>query len=272
MPELPELERLRRYLEPRITGKTVASVTVNRRECINVPPAVYERALVGRTVSHVWRKGKTVIVDLTDDVCLLIHLALGGEVLVKDSAEHDAEKTQIVLGFVDGTALHFEQLMLGNVHVFPTYHLADTRVGTLGPDALDELPDADTLAGVYGTRGTIEKGLLLDQSLLCGLGNYYADEVLFRARISPESRGKALNAGDFERLHDAIQGVLAEALDEGRPEFDRQVHGREGEPCPACGSEIKMIRIQNRATYLCRKCQRKKSVRRKGSQGKAGRD
>ena len=264
MPEGPELERVRRYLEPRIVGKRIAAVTVNRVECVNVPPAVYERALVGREVQHVWRKGKTVIADMSHDVSLLIHLALGGDVEVRDSAEHDPEATQVVLAFDDGEALHFSRLMLGNIHVFPTYHLAETRVGTLGADAIDELPDAEILAGLYATKGRGCKALLLDQALLCGIGNYYANEILFRAKINPETSGKALSAADIERLRGAIEAVMQEATEGPRGEFARQVHGREGEPCPECGAQIRLRRIQNRATYYCPKCQRKKSVRKKG--------
>ncbi|HJN15335.1 MAG TPA: DNA-formamidopyrimidine glycosylase family protein [Armatimonadota bacterium] len=263
MPELPELEKVRRYLDERIIGKRVSAVTVNRRECINVPPAVYERALVGRQVQHVWRKGKTVVIDMSRDVSLLVHLMLGGDVDVRETPEHDADATQIVLAFEDGAALHISKLMLGNAHGFPTYHLAETRLGTLGPDALTELPDQDALQALYGSRGRGMKVLLLDQTLVCGLGNYYADEVLFRARVHPETPGKALTAPDITRLREAIETVISEALDEGRPEFDRQVFAREGEPCPACGSEIKMKRIQKRATHFCPKCQRRKSVRKK---------
>ncbi len=92
MPELPELEKVRRYLDERIIGKRVSAVTVNRRECINVPPAVYERALVGRQVQHVWRKGKTVVIDMSRDVSLLVHLMLGGDVDVAERPLHSVPR------------------------------------------------------------------------------------------------------------------------------------------------------------------------------------
>src|SRR5512136_1257345 len=116
MPELPEMEVLRRDLQARCVGKTIASVVVNRKECANLPPRLYEETLVGGAFSCFWRKGKTVIADLTNDRSLLVHLALGGQVLLKDTLEHDPVESQIVLGFTDGSALHFNRLMLGNVH------------------------------------------------------------------------------------------------------------------------------------------------------------
>jgi len=258
VPELPELEMVRRSLEARCLGKTIASAVVNQPACVNLPPPVYERVIVGGTIGYAWRKGKLVILDLSNGVSLVIHLALGGEVLLKDSSDHDPKATQIVLAFTDGTALHFHQLRLGNVHACPTYHLAATRVGKLGADALNELPTAERLQTLYGAARTGIKQLLLDQSLLCGIGNFHADEILFRAGIHPQAPGKSLAADQFTRLREAIRQVLEEALrskEPGAGEFEAQVYGRAGEACRACGSAIERLRIANRSAYCCPKCQ-----------------
>ncbi len=258
MPELPELEMVRRYLDTHCLGKTLTGAVVNQPACINVPPTAYARCVADASIEHVWRRGKMVIMDLSNGVSLIVHLALGGEVLLKPSPDHDPAQTQIVLAFADGSALHFHQLRLGNVHAFPTYHLTTTRLGKLGPDALDELPAAEGLQGTYGSQGKPLKVLLLDQSLLCGIGNFYADEILFRARLHPTRRAKTLGPDDFVRLHDAIEQVLDAALRakaDGAAPFEAQVYGRTGEPCRRCGTPVEGLRIANRAAHFCPTCQ-----------------
>jgi formamidopyrimidine-DNA glycosylase len=258
VPELPELEMVRRYLREHCLGKTIAAVTVNQPACVNLPPAAYERAVAAATLDHVWRRGKTVIVDLSNQVSLIVHLALGGEVLLRDTPDHDPRQTQIVFTFTDGSALHFHQLRLGNVHAFPTYHLAATRLGKLGPDALNELPGTEQLQAIYGGSGKAIKELLLDQSLLCGIGNLYADEILFRAGLHPAARGKALGPPDFARLRTCIEQVLGDALRAQEPDgapFETRVYGRAGEPCTVCGSPVEGTRIANRSACFCPRCQ-----------------
>ena len=258
MPELPELEMVKRYLEANCLGKTLAGAVVNQPACINVPPTAYERCIAGAQVEHVWRRGKMVIVDLSNGVSLIVHLALGGEVILRDTPDHDPAQTQIVLTCADGSALHFHQLLLGNVHVFPTYHLATTRLGKLGPDALNELPAAEELEAVYGRRNKPIKVLLLDQSLLCGIGNFYADEILFQVGLHPERRGKTLAGQDFVRLREAIRQVLDAALRSKAPgadPFEAQVYGRTGEACRRCGSPVERLRIANRSAHFCPTCQ-----------------
>jgi len=258
VPELPELEMVRRYLADCCLGRTIAGAIVNQPACVNVPPQAYERCVVGGTLEHVWRRGKLVLLDLSNGVSLIIHLALGGEVLLKPSPDHDPKQTQIVLSFTDGSALHFHQLRLGNVHVFPTYHLATTRVGRLGPDALNELPDAEGLKTIYGASGKAMKELLLDQSLLCGIGNLYSDEILFRAGLHPKTRGKDLSPDDFAGLRDAIGQTLADALqakEPGSPPFEVQAYGRTDELCGVCSTPIARLRLANRSAHFCPQCQ-----------------
>jgi formamidopyrimidine-DNA glycosylase len=249
---------VRRYVADCCLGKTVSGAVVNQPACINVRPQAYERCVAGGTLEHVWRRGKLVLLDLSNGVSLIIHLALGGEVLLKPSPDHDPAQTQIILTFTDGTALHFHQLVLGNVHVFPTYHLATTRLGRLGPDALNELPDAAGLQGIYGASGKAIKELLLDQSLLCGIGNLYSDEILFRTGLHPKTRGKDLSPDDFARLHTAIEQTLADALqakEPGSPPFETQVYGRTDEPCRICSTPIVRLRLANRSAHFCPQCQ-----------------
>jgi formamidopyrimidine-DNA glycosylase len=259
VPELPELERVRRYLDERCRGRTLAGAVVNQPACVNLPLEAYDRCVAGATIEHVWRRGKMVLLDLSNGVSLVIHLALGGEVLLKDTADHDPGQTQIIFPFTDGSALHFHQLRLGNVHAFPTYHLSTTRLGKLGSDALTELPSAEGLQGLYGGQGRAIKALLLDQSLLCGIGNLYGDEVLFRAGLHPRRPGKSLTAEEFVRLRESIEGVLEAALrgqEPGAAAYQPRVYGRTGEPCSDCGAAIERLRLDSRSAHYCPTCQR----------------
>jgi formamidopyrimidine-DNA glycosylase len=257
LPELPELEMLRRYLQAECLGRTITGVTVNQPACVNLPPEQYAEVVVGGRFEHVWRKGKLVGVDLSRPVSLLVHLALGGGVLLKDSPEHDPRRTQIVFTLADGTALHVHELRLGNVHVWPTRRLLESRLGALGLDALDELPAPGDLQLIYVGRPGPLKALLLDQSLLCGIGNLYGDEILFRAGLHPQVRAKTLAPADFARLHEAIGAVLAEAIEqrEAGEEFRAQVYGCNGQSCSRCGTVVERVRINNRSAHFCPRCQ-----------------
>jgi len=284
MPELPEMEVLCRGLQRYILGKTIAGTVVNRPECIRQTPAAYEAALVGGTVEAVWRRGKAVIVDLSNGWSVLIHLALGGEIVLKDSAAHDPAEAQIVLRFTDGTALHAQRLMLGNLPAVRTYDIALTRLRKVGPDALGEPLSADSLRTALGSKRGAMKPLLVDQSLLSGIGNLWSDEILFAARVHPATPANALSAADFERLSEAIRQVLTAAVDAGgaeqvsflagpeggpRPAAQLHVHGREGEPCSVCGSPIRTAKVSGKTAYLCGRCQRRKAQRRPKGRTKA---
>jgi len=276
MPELPEVEVLCRALQQHLIGKTIAGTIVNQPACIRQTPEAYEAALVGGTVGAVWRKGKTVIVDLSNGWSVLIHLALGGHIVLRDTADHDPAEAQIVLRFTDGTALHAERLLLGNLPAVQTYDVALTRLRKTGPDALNEPLDGAALqAAIGGKRGAV-KPPLIDQSVMAGIGNLWSDEILFAARLHPETPANALGAADFERLAAAIREVLTRAVEaggaeqvsflegpEGGPaaEAQVQVHGREGEPCPICASPIRTAKVSGKTAFHCPKCQRKKAKR-----------
>ncbi len=279
MPELPELEVLRRGLQDEVIGKTVSDAIVNKQPCVNPKPPAYQKAMVGAKITAARRNGKIVLLDLDNGHTLLLHLGLGGRIVLRDSLLHDPDQAQIVIAFQDGSALHAERLMFGNIHVLPTDKLnADPRIGNAGPDALDELPSAAQLRDIYGKRKSALKALLLDQSALSGIGNMYSNEILHRARLHPQTLGAQLTDAELQRLHDAIHDALTAAIadggasetnftdlhgNKGRHLEHLRVQGRAGEACPECGTTIKELRVSGRPTFICPKCQRKKPVRRR---------
>ena len=279
MPELPELEVLRRGLAKQVVGKTIADAIVNKEPCVEPKPPAYQKAMKGGKLIAARRKGKVALLDLDNGHTLLLHLGLGGRVVLRGTADHNPDDAPIVIVFADGSALHAEKLMFGNIHVLPTDKLAtDVRLGKAGPDALDDLPPAAELRDLYGARKSALKALLMDQSLLCGIGNMYADEILHRARLHPQTLGAQLKDEELARLHHAIRDALEAAIAdggasetnfadlagvEGRHYANLRVHGQADQPCLECGTKIKELRVGGRATFLCPKCQRKKPARRK---------
>ncbi|MGD8238576.1 MAG: bifunctional DNA-formamidopyrimidine glycosylase/DNA-(apurinic or apyrimidinic site) lyase [Armatimonadota bacterium] len=281
MPELPELEVLRRSIEQTLVGRTIVDVTVNREECVNIPPEEYVAAVSGAKIIGARRFGKTGIVDLDNGYSLIVHLALGGLFVLADPQEFEEKHIQIAYHLDDGSTLLAAKLMLGNVHARPTAEVGgDSRIAKMGPDALDELPSVERLAERFRTSRTGAKAFLMDQSRIGGIGNMYANEILFEARVHPATQLRALSADDIARLHGAIEGVLEQAIAgggaadtvfadlDGRETTYQEklrVFGREGEPCPECACKVRMIRLATRATYYCPKCQKKKYPRKRAT-------
>jgi formamidopyrimidine-DNA glycosylase len=278
MPELPELEILRGNIESRLIGREITDVRVHKEPCINVPVREYREAVVRGRITGASRKGKLCLVHLSNGSTLVIHLALGGMFVHGREADFDPEDVQIAYRLDDGSALMAMKLMLGNVHVQPTktVYQSDKRLAKMGRDALDDLPTVEEFEEWFAGSKVGAKAFLMDQSCICGLGNMYACEALFEARVHPETELRALKREDIERLHDAIPKVLKAAIAgggasdtiwtdlegrEGTHQMRLKVFGREGEACPSCAGKIKVIRLASRATYYCPKCQRKKSVR-----------
>ncbi len=279
MPELPELEVLRQSIEKSLIGRTVVDVTVNRKECVNVPPDEYVSTVSGGKIIGARRFGKMGVMDLDNGCSLIVHLALGGLFVLADRDDFEPRHIQIAYRLDDGSTLLAAKLMLGNVHVRPTDELdQDPRIGKMGPDALNDRQSVEALAEVFQRSRTGVKAFLMDQKSIGGIGNMYANEILFEARIHPATELRALRADDTARLHEAIVAVLGRAvvaggaadtvfadLDGREPTHQEKlkVFGREGGPCPECEGTIRMIRLATRATYYCPACQKKKYPRRR---------
>lgn len=275
LPELPEVETTARDLRERIIGLRVRSVggVDWPRMLPNATEAELQAALCGLRVQTVDRKGKYVLVEFEQDRWLTIHRKMSGNVLLRTADAAPEAHTHLEIGFDDQTLLRFvDARKFGRVNLFrSSAELLEFLSERLGPDSLIDLDAAVLAAKLRGRRGRI-KSLLLDQAFVAGIGNLYADEALWAARIHPLRAGESLSKAEVRRLADAIKQVLVLAIDrrgtsfsstyrdaDGLPGENQEflsAYGRADRPCPRCGRPISRILIGQRSTHFCRHCQR----------------
>jgi formamidopyrimidine-DNA glycosylase len=287
MPELPEVETVRAGLERHVVGRTVADVQVLHPRVVRrdlAGPAGFAAAMAGRTVKRAERRGKYLWLALDDEEALLAHLGMSGQLLVGDPDRPLSPHVRARFTFTDGGPdLRFtDQRTFGHLMLVPFAHAdadgpaADTRelpapIAHIAPDPLEAAFDPDDFAARLTRRHTGVKRALLDQSLISGVGNIYADEALWRARLHWARPTETLRRGEVSRLLEAVSEVLSEALRAGGTSFDAlyvnvngesgyfdrslQAYGREGEPCGRCGTPIRRDAFMNRSSYSCPHCQ-----------------
>lgn len=272
MPELPEVEMTRRHLESALVGRTFESVTVTHERTArhNSSPREVEDRLRQRRVDSVGRHGKFLRLGLDDGQVVVAHLGMSGRWAIDSE---DVPHTHFRALLDDGTSVSFiDPRTFGFVAVYEGDELGRSGISRLGPDAWTDPPDVVDLVSAFAGRSAPIKALLLDQRQLSGLGNIYADEVLFRARVHPLTQGGALSSGDLERILAASTDVLASAIENGGTTLDDLtyllpdgragenmdtlgVYGRESEPCPVCGTPIERVVVRSRSTHFCPHCQ-----------------
>jgi formamidopyrimidine-DNA glycosylase len=262
LPELPEVETVVRSLRPAIVGRRILNAEFRQLRVLRGSPLDTIKALVGRRIDAVQRFGKFIAIRL-DRGYLVVHLGMTGKLLI------DAPQTKWTHAIftLDQGMLHYDdQRQFGRIEY--SVELPE-RVAALGPEPL-EITLADFSARLKGRRSSI-KAVLLNQAVVRGVGNIYADEVLFRAGVNPKRLASSLRKDRVERIFNAMREVLAEAIEsrgssvsnyvdaEGRKgsfQLAHRVYRRTGEPCVNCGTEISRILVAQRGTHFCPKCQR----------------
>lgn len=289
MPELPEVETVRAGLQRWVTGRTVASVDVTHARAVRRHLAGAQDLigrLVGSRIVAASRRGKYLWLPLEDrEECLVAHLGMSGQLLVQPSTAADEKHLHVRIRFADdGPELRFvDQRTFGGVQLDSLVPAADrpeqrlpASVAHIARDPLDPDFDAAQFSWRLRRRNSALKRALLDQTLLSGVGNIYADESLWRARLSGERLARTLRAGQVTALLDHVRAVLTEALGAGGTSFDAlyvnvngaggyferslAVYGREGAPCPRCGRPIRRTAFMNRSSFYCPHCQRRPRV------------
>lgn len=275
MPELPEVETIRRRLEPLLSGKKIVRVEINDPRLTRpVPANELAAGLSGERIEVLDRRGKYLLVRLESGLTLVIHLRMTGSLRHRRAGSEQVAHERARLELDDGSELAYR-----DVRRFGTWHL-------LTPDALEEYLDArvgpEPLAPEFtpellrerlaGRRAPL-KAALLDQRTLAGLGNIYVDEALWRARLHPARPAASLGKPALVRLHDAIRKTLEIGIarqgstlrdyalpdgESGSMQAEFRVYGREGEPCERCGTAISKTRIAGRGTWFCPRCQRRR--------------
>ena len=277
MPELPEVETIRRQLAPIVEGRVLQHVEIlDPRWSRPLAPRELEQALRGRRVTQLGRRGKYLVWSFEGELRLAQHLRMTGAILVDPEPEPAHTRVRMKLGPRRGRGRGV-RLAISDARRFGT---AELLVGDealeafmsarLGLEPLDDGFTAEHLRALARHRATPIKALLLDQRRVAGVGNIYADEALFRAGIHPLRAAGALRGEQFERLRAGLVGALAAGVDargasiedfrhvdgaRGSFQDDFLVHRREGEPCSVCGSSIVKMRVAGRGTYVCETCQ-----------------
>ena len=273
MPELPEAETLVRALRPYLEGREIAKVIVQDRRVLETPPQRFRRCVRGRRIQRVWRRGKWIILSLDGGDAILIQLRMTGQVRLVPPQGNNYVRLEFQLRD-GGTFWYSDTRCLGRVALLGAEELAERlSEAHQGPEAPEiTLPELARRLGQ--TRRNI-KSALLDQRVLAGIGNLYADEILHAAGLHPETPSPQLTPAELRRLHRSIGRILRAAINEGgstlrdgryqtaegrRGNFQskHRVYGREGEPCRQCRTLIARKRIRgltSRSSYFCPKCQ-----------------
>ncbi len=266
MPEIPDLEAIRGFLNSRLPG-----VTIERAEFIipvvfRVPKDDFVRTLEGNAFLETRRRGKFLVFALDSGHRLVINPMLTGRFQYLRPQEKRRARTCMVLGLANGWELRYaDERVMGKVYLVPAERLGELpQFSEMEADAL-EVSREQFVQRIHRFRGQI-KNVLVNHRFVAGIGNAYADEILFAARIHPYRKRTTLSDEDIERLYDAMREVLAWATDivaeqmreelnyEERRDF-LKVHRRGGEPCPLCGTRISEITAGQRITSFCRNCQ-----------------
>ncbi len=262
MPELPEVETVVRSVADQITGRRIEAVTLSSLRVTRGSHRKTVRALVGRTITAVRRHGKQILIDL-DRGILYIHLGMTGNLLWNAKP---GTYSRAIFELDNGTLVYNDMRQFGRVEFFEK---APPEITCVGPDALQL--DFPTFFGRLKARKSPIKPLLLNQRFVCGIGNIYADEALFAARIHPRTPANRISRRRAEELHSKIVEVLWAAIEHrgssisshvdarGKPGSYQSLHsvyGRTGKPCLRCGLPIRRIVLGQRGTHYCGRCQR----------------
>jgi formamidopyrimidine-DNA glycosylase len=265
MPELPEVETIRNEITPNIVGHTITAITLFDEKIVRQPSVEeFNSRLIGEAITGVGRRGKYMLLSLTSGQTLVIHLKMTGSLWLKPPDRF----VRAVIHLNGGVKLYFrDPRKFGMMWLVENNNVISDK---LGPEPLEAKFTAATLAKILDRRTAPIKALLCDQNLIAGIGNMYADEALFLAKIHPMRAGGSLSREEVKRLYNAIRQALAAAIGAkgasvntyfrpdgqiGTAHFQFKVAHRRGEDCPVCGTPLKRITVRNRGTYFCPKCQ-----------------
>lgn len=268
MPELPEIETVRRTIAPHVVGRRVVAVEVRERRLRRPIAADFETRLVGRTISRVERRAKYLLLELGEGLRWVVHLGMSGRLCTGDPPP-ELTHVHVIVDLDRGGRLYFRDPRRFGLMILSQ---DDADLGVLGVEPLSRRFSGEMLWSITRRHRRVTiKSLLLDQRLIAGVGNIYANEALFEAGIRPSRRAGRLTRADADRLADAVRCVLKRAIesrgsslldyrdaDGNQGEFQRmlRVYERAGEACRKCGQSVKRSTIGARGTFYCPGCQK----------------
>lgn len=287
MPELPEVETVKRGLQRLIVGRRIISAKADNYKSFPNAEGDVNNFLINSYVREVRRRAKILLIDLSTDYTLVIHLKMTGQLVFVDNAErfgagHPTDSlvgnlpdksTRVIFEFIDGSHLYFnDQRKFGWVRLVPSPEVPNIDfMKKVGPEPLEADFTAEEFADRFKRRpGTSIKAAILDQTVIAGVGNIYADESLWGAKIHPKRLVSTITKSEFKKLYDEVRSVMNLSIEKGGStnrnyvnaegkkgsymDFAR-VFRREGLACPRCGTEIIKLRVAGRGTHICPHCQ-----------------
>ncbi|SET79028.1 formamidopyrimidine-DNA glycosylase [Salinibacillus kushneri] len=276
MPELPEVETVKKTLKQIVLGKTIQDVTIRWENIIQYPkePEVFQEEIKGQTISNLGRKGKFLLFYLDHHV-LISHLRMEGKYAIHEQNDSIDKHTHVIFHFTDGTELRYKDVRkFGTMHLYQKgeeYSLPP--LSKLGPEPFDDTFTANYLFQKCQRTTRNIKNVLLDQTVVAGLGNIYVDEALFRSKIHPLTMASNLTKPECSVLAKEVESTLNDAIAAGGTTirsylnslgeiglFQLQLfaYGREGQKCKRCGHMIEKIKVGGRGTHICPNCQKQK--------------
>ncbi len=268
MPELPEVETIKKDLEKSILGRSVRKVEVNKPRIIKEPsPKKFKQELKGKSFREIIRRGKYLIFRLSSRKFLIIHLRLTGQLIYGE--KDDKNRLNLLLS-------NSKYLNLNSRRMLTEARLVDDwkkfpGIAKLGYEPLSKEFNLKVFAEGVSRKKKNIKALLMDQTFIAGVGNIYSQEALFRARIDPRQSACSLNKGEINRLYAVLRKILQNAVKDRGSSVDTytdgrgkkgvfhlrlKVYGRQGQRCPSCGRPLKKVTIEGRTTCFCPRCQR----------------
>jgi len=272
MPELPEVETVKNELLPRVKGHHITGVDLEWEGIVRQPSLEeFCSRVIGHQITDISRHGKYLIFILDSDDLLIMHLRMTGSLIVMDNSAEPPKFTRAIINLDNDTGIFFrDPRKFGRMWLAKDTADVDSK---LGPEPLDTGFTSEILAQRLAKRTAPIKALILDQKVIAGIGNMYADEALFATKIHPERAGGNLTQDEIERLHGNIRRILWAAIEnkgasvdtyfrpdgtEGTAHYEFKVaHRLGGKNCTVCGTPIKRIVVRNRGSYFCPKCQKK---------------
>ncbi|KRM54904.1 DNA-formamidopyrimidine glycosylase [Lacticaseibacillus sharpeae] len=273
MPELPEVETVRRNLSGLIIGKQISQVGTDWEKILNGGLQLFRDALIGQRFIAVDRRGKYLLLRLSGDNTIISHLRMEGKyALMEDHDEPHARFTHVWFTFTDGSELrYFDSRKFGRMTLVQTgTEMQTAGLATIGPEPTAADFSVTDFASKLARHKKAIKSVILDQATVAGVGNIYADETLWMSKIHPERPANSLQPEEVQALHDNIIAELSQAIDlggttvhsyvnalgkEGGFQNKLNVYGRTGEPCLRCGTPIEKIKVGGRGTHFCPHCQ-----------------
>jgi formamidopyrimidine-DNA glycosylase len=274
VPELPEVETIVADLRPHLVGRTIVRAELSFPTIVRHPePEAFIDSIAGMRIESVGRRGKYILIRLTQNLLLVVHLGMTGQLRLVDPAAPLPNHTHAVFFLDDGRQLRyrdprrFGRLLLGTEQAL----VSSKKMPRLGPEPIDPDFAADELYRRLRKRRSSLKAVLLDQGAVAGVGNIYADESLHKARLRPDRIAGTVSKQSARRLHESLRESLQTAIANRGSSVDTYrdawgeiggqqekllVYGRAGEPCFTCGRPLSAIRIAGRTTVFCRRCQR----------------